>query len=130
MAVLYGDDIERHIICLLDWFRCVKEVIFGLEDWIDVDFLLEDNTLVGSDCEITSRSDNTQETLVCTEGATSLELLSKTADDPVFVGILRGRFPTYGCFYYSLVWLLAPYAPAYSESRRENRTLGCSRPCS
>ena len=33
MAALYGDDMARHVIGLLARFRCVKKVIFGVEDW-------------------------------------------------------------------------------------------------
>jgi len=73
---------ERQFICLLARFRCVREVIFGVEDLIDVDFPLENGTLVGSDCKVTLRSYDRQGSFVYTERAASLEVLSKTADEP------------------------------------------------
>ena len=80
MGAIYGTQMARYVIGLFARFRRAEGATFGVQEWFDDDFVLEDDT---SDSEFSDSetSSNTQETLVDSEKAESF----KTAEEPAFV---------------------------------------------
>jgi hypothetical protein len=85
MGAVYGDGMARYVIGLLARFRCAKGVTFGVQEWFDVEFLLEADTSVGWGSETGSSNFDTEETLFDMKKAKSPELTYKTTEEPAFI---------------------------------------------